>query len=884
MTTTSQPEQKQHRRFHIRSIEELRSAAATLGLDLPVSDDVSVLAEPVPVGKVKMPNRFLVQPMEGFDADADGAPGELSFRRYRRYAEGGFGTIWIEATAVAAEARSNPGQFYLHDGSAGMFARLVSSIRKTARAAFGHDVVIIIQLTHSGRYSKPHGIPRPIIAHHSPVLDPIHRLPKDYPLISDGELDRLQDAYVNAARLAEAAGVDGVDVKSCHRYLVSELLASHTREGRYGGSFENRARFLLETAGRIGAETGGIFATTRMNAFDAIPHPYGFGMKTDGSLTPDLSEPLKLAEGLAAAGAPLLNVSIGNPYFNPHYGRPFDFPVYGAPVPEEHPLTGLKRFLDITAAVQRSMPGVPVVGSGYSWLRQFMPNVAAAVIRSGGAALLGVGRGAFAYPDCVRDVLQSGKMDPAKCCVTCSACTQIMRDGGKTGCVVRDSDVYGPQYRLARRFAVDRLRAEAGRCRECEEPTCAAGCPAHIEIPSFLRAFADGDIAGAYNILRMSNLLPEMCGFVCPAEVQCEGSCIEDVFCRNPIPIRDIQLVTSRLARLQGLTGVRLPAKTSGRRAAVVGGGPAGVACAVRLLELGHTVVLFERGNRLGGVPAEAIPGERLSDPEEEIGAILAPAVAAGRIEIRYGMTLGVSVRLEALTAEFDSVMLAVGMAEPNPAGRPGGVVGAIEFLKESKSGAFKNIPGRVAVIGGGNTAIDAATEACRLGARDVYLLYRRSFAEMPAWPDERDRLIARGVHLLVLTQPVGYVTDGSGQLQGLRIARTELLDPDVSGRRRPSVVAGSESILDVGLAVEATGQGVSVRVREALAGLEFTDSGLLAVKPGSFRTSNSRVFAAGDLVNGGTTAVRGIAEAMKAAGEMDLAMRAPAAERKAKQ
>ena len=194
--------------------------------------------------------------MEGFDAAPDGSPQELTFRRYRRYAAGGAGLIWFEATAILHEARSNPAQLYLHRGNVDVYRRLVEETRRAAREAFGREPILIVQLTHSGRYSKPAGVPVPLIAHHSAVLDPLHKLPADYPLVTDDYLDRLQDTYVEAARLAAEAGFDGVDIKSCHRYLLSELLASFTREGKYGGSFENRTRMLRETLtqrGRGGA-------------------------------------------------------------------------------------------------------------------------------------------------------------------------------------------------------------------------------------------------------------------------------------------------------------------------------------------------------------------------------------------------------------------------------------------------------------------------------------------------------------------------------------------------------------------------------------------------------------------------------------------------------
>jgi len=504
-----------------------------------------------------------------------------------------------------------------------------------------------------------------------------------------------------------------------------------------------------------------------------------------------------------------------------------------------------------------------------------MPHVAAGVIRSGGATLIGQGRGAFAYPDSVQDILTTGRMDPAKCCVTCSACTQIMRDGGMTGCVVRDAAIYGPQYRLGRRFAFDRLREEARRCRDCEVPTCQSGCPAHVEIPRFLKAFAAGDVDAAYKILRARNVLPEMCGYVCPSEVQCEGGCVEEVFAENPLPIRDIQLVTCRAARLKGITGVVIPKTPSGKRVAVVGGGPAGLACAIRLLERGHAVTILDKGSALGGTPDTVIPGTRYGDAQAEVEAILAPALAARRLTVEFGKTLGADVALAALRQDFDAVFLGLGLTGSTSLGEADGVVDALAFLRSAKNGACRAVPSRVAVLGGGNTAMDAASTAKRLGALDVYVVYRRSFNELPAWPEERDRCLKAGVHFLILQQPVEYLTDAGGRLTGVKMARTELGDPDASGRRRPVVVPGSETVLAVGLVIEAIGQGLSDEVRSALAaGVELTDKGLVKTRNGSTATSAPGVYAGGDLVNGGTTAVQGVAEGMRAAEEIERMLR----------
>ncbi len=860
-----------HQRFHLKDLDALRAELDATGVSLPIDEDLSILGEAVSIGGLRTPNRFLVQPMEGFDSTPDGSPGTWCFRRYGRYAEGGSGFLWFEATAVLHEARSNPRQLALHSGNVGQYARLVEATRRAARAAFGHEIVAVIQLTHSGRYSKPAGLPRPMIAHHSAVLDPKHNLPSDYPLVSDDYLDRLQDVYVEAARLARRAGFDGVDIKACHRYLVSELLASHTREGKYGGSLENRSRFLREVVHRVRQTVSGLLVATRINVYDAIPHPYGFGVDRNDCRVPDLREPIELIRQLRSLGIPLVNVTAGNPYYNPHYGRPYDRPIAGMEYAEEHPLEGVARLVDLARQVQQALPDLPVVATGYSWLRHLMPYVAAGVIRAGWSALIGQGRSAFAYPDAARDILAEGRMKPEKACITCSGCSQIMRDGTMTGCVVRDSGIYGEQYKLGRRYAVDRLREEARRCRDCEFATCTANCPARVDVPAFIRAFADGRIREAYDALRRSNVLPEMCAYVCPAEVQCEGGCLERIFSEHALPIRDIQLAVSRLARQAGLTGVRLPEQSTGRRVAVVGGGPAGLACAIRLLEKGHHVAIYEQGDRLGGIPDVVIPGSRYREAYEEVDAILAPAKAAGRIEIHLGQALGRDVSLAELRGGYDAVFLAIGLGGSTSLDTACGITDALAFLRDVKRGKITALDGRVAVLGGGNTAIDAALTAKELGARDVYLVYRRSLAEMPAWPEERRRLIDSGCHLLILTQPLGYQSGGDGKLTALRIARTELGEPDASGRRAPRVVAGTESVLRVDTVIEALGQGIPAKLREAMAGLEFTRHGLVATPPDSQAASLPGVFAGGDLANGGTTAVQGIAEGMRAAEESDL-------------
>jgi len=858
-----------HERFKFPTLNDLLRKAEEIGVELPVSRRLEVLFEPVVIAGRKLANRFAIHPMEGFDADPEGGPGELTFRRYRRYAEGGSALIWFEATAVVPEGRSNPRQLYLHRDSVEGFKRLVEETR--GRAYRGQELFLVLQLTHSGRYSKPEGKPRPIIAHHSPVLDPQHGLPPDYPLISDNELDSLQERFVEAARLAREAGFDAVDIKACHRYLVSELLASFTRENsRYGGSFDNRTRFLRETAKRIRSEVPELVVTSRLNLFDGHPYPYGWGSSRDGKNQPDLTEPKQLIRELVRIGYPLLNVSVGNPYYNPHLGRPFDHPIAGASVPDEHPLRGVERLIHLAAEIQREFPDLPIVGTGYTWLRHYMPYVAAAVVERGWATLIGQGRGAFAYPDSVRDLLEKGEMDRHKVCVTCSACTQIMRDGGKTGCVVRDNAIYGPEYREARRRAADTLLREAERCRDCDSPMCQLACPAGLDIPAFIKAYARGDLEGAYRILLERNLFPEICALVCPVEVLCEGACIENLLNGRPVSIALIQWDIARRAREEGILALSVPERSLGRTVAVIGAGPAGLACAGKLLQLGYEVHVFERERREGGLPALVIPDERVRSESvfRELRHVLGSAEASGRLKRRPGEHLGPERPLRWFRERYDAVFISTGLVRSQPlptaTRRPEGVVDALYFLRRMKDDPAARVPERVAVLGGGNTAMDAAVTAARRGARDVYLVYRRSLAEMPAWPSERQKAMDAGVHFLILSQPLDYLEEG-GRLTGIKVARTHLVGLDASGRRKPEVLSGSEYVLPVELVVEALGQQLEEETAFALENVRVDARGLIVVDA-DFATSVPGVFAGGDAVNGGTTVVRAVYEGMRAA------------------
>jgi 2,4-dienoyl-CoA reductase (NADPH2) len=438
-----------HTRFHLGSADDLRAEAGRLSLDIPYQEDVSILLERASYGGRAAPNRMGVLPMEGADAEPSGAPSEWTRRRYRRYAAGGAGLIWFEATSVRQDGRSSPAQLLLTEGSLGGFTRLVDETREAARKAWGggHEPLLVLQLTHSGRFARPDGTPRPLIVQHNPELDPLRGIPADAPLASDDALAAIRDDFIEASDLAVEAGFDAVDIKACHGYLVSETLAAHDREDSlYGGPFENRSRLLLEIVRRIRDEAPRLLVTSRLSATDMVPFPFGFGMDPDEPERVALGEAKALAGLLGRAGVRFLALSLGIPAWRPHFGRPFDQPLPGGEVPAEHPLEGVARHLAVASDIQRAAPEIAVVGAGLSWLRHLGPGVAAAMIASGRGAAFALGRGALAYPEFPADLVGHGRMSAAKSCTTCSLCSLLLRLQERVGCAVRD-----PEYRNAAR-------------------------------------------------------------------------------------------------------------------------------------------------------------------------------------------------------------------------------------------------------------------------------------------------------------------------------------------------------------------------------------------------------------------------------------------------
>jgi 2,4-dienoyl-CoA reductase-like NADH-dependent reductase (Old Yellow Enzyme family) len=460
--------------FKYKSLADIKAENERLGTDLRFSDDLTPLFQPITIGGRTIGNRWCIHPMEGCDGELDGRPGELTFRRYLRFGAGGAKLIWGEACAVTMEGRANPRQILLNESTKADFARLVADCRRSHRDANGDDsdLLIGLQLTHSGRYSHL----GPVLATHDPLLVGRYHVAADTPLATDDQLKGLVDHYVAAARLTVEVGFDFIDVKQCHRYLLNELLGARNRPGPYGGSFENRTRLAREIFLAIRATIPKhIILATRLNVYDGIPHhkkadnggapdpvtlplPNGWGMAANDPFSVDLTEPLRWIAEMRSLGITLVNATMGNPYAQPHIGRPFETPPPDGYESPEHPLIGVDRHFKATETIQRAQPDLAVVGTGYSYLQEFLPQAAAANVRDGRVSIVGVGRASLAQPDWVRQLLDHGQLDRKRVCRTFSYCTALMRAKDHplgqypTGCPPFDKDAYGASWKAVQQL------------------------------------------------------------------------------------------------------------------------------------------------------------------------------------------------------------------------------------------------------------------------------------------------------------------------------------------------------------------------------------------------------------------------------------------------
>jgi len=464
----------------LRSPDAFRRHLQAGGIPLSFDDALaspsdSPFARPCEADGLRTGNRFCVLPMEGWDGTADGRPTELTRRRWRNFGLSGAKLIWGgEAAAVRHDGRANPCQLVIGPATWESLARLREDLVAAHEGSFGrgaaNDLVIGLQLTHSGRYCRPNAWdrPEPLAAFAHAVLD--RRFPGGVRVLTDDELDRLVEDFVRAAVLARRAGFQFVDVKHCHGYLGHELLGAHGRPGRYGGSLENRTRFLRTVVHGIRAEATGLRIGVRFSAFDTVPFRKGesgtgepevdaagytsaFGLLADGRMEGALGESRHLLRLLTGLGIRWVCVTGGSPYYNPHVQRPALFPPSDGYLPPEDPLEGVARQIRATALLKRDFPDLVLVGSAYSYLQEWLPNVGQRVLRDGGADVVGLGRMVLAYPDMPADVLAGRPLQRKRVCRTFSDCTTAPRKGLPSGCYPLDP-FYAARPEAARLAAI----------------------------------------------------------------------------------------------------------------------------------------------------------------------------------------------------------------------------------------------------------------------------------------------------------------------------------------------------------------------------------------------------------------------------------------------
>jgi len=458
----------------VKDVKQFLEHARSLELSIPcdaetMKEAISPLLSPLVRSEIKIGNRIAVQPMEGWDGTADGRPSELTIRRWQRFGQSGAKLIWGgEAAAVCHEGRANPNQLVIaqhtQEGLAELRRVLIEEHGKTTGSQDG--LLLGLQLTHSGRFCRPnaHDRPEPRILYHHPLLDRKLGVPSDYPALTDGEIARIIEQFHAAAKTAWELGFDFVDIKHCHGYLGHEFLSAHTREGNYGGSFENRTRFLREIVAGVRSAAPGVKIGVRLSAFDSvpfqpdpersangklgpgipevydklIPYRWGFGVNPQEPTQMDLSETIQFLALLERLDIRLVNITAGSPYYNPHIQRPALYPPSDGYQPGEDPLVGVARQMEVTRQLKQRFPDMIFVGSAYSYLQDFLPQVAQAAVREGWVDAVGLGRMVLTYPEVLWEAANGNVIQRKRICRTFSDCTTAPRKGLPSGCYPLD--------------------------------------------------------------------------------------------------------------------------------------------------------------------------------------------------------------------------------------------------------------------------------------------------------------------------------------------------------------------------------------------------------------------------------------------------------------
>jgi 2,4-dienoyl-CoA reductase-like NADH-dependent reductase (Old Yellow Enzyme family) len=453
--------------FKFPDLAALRGRVASLGLEkslgLAEAAGPNAIAKPLSLSGVQLSNRIAMHPMEGWDADPEkGTPTPDVLRRWARMGSSGAGLIWgVEAMAVDFEYRANTHQLVLRPESQGEIGEALKTLREAG--AGGPKQLVGAQVTCSGRYSygRTKGTP-PLLVYHHPELDKRLGAGPDTPLMTDTQMEDMVGLYIRAGKAAREAGFDFIDIKACHRYWLNETLAAKTRPGQYGGSFENRSKIFLMIVEGLQRELGKDFLLgTRLSAYDGIPHeedpatrkeglkglgrpsthatPYVWGWGVDeADPAKQDAEPLRLAKLLYEKGLKLFNITAGSPYSNPHLSRPTETPPSDGYQPSHDPLIEVAMHLDFAKAFKAALPSAVVVGTGYSYLRNYKLNAMEWALQGGGCDSVGFGRAFLSFPDEAKALLETGVAKASKGRQICngdSSCTSGPRLGLKSGCI-----------------------------------------------------------------------------------------------------------------------------------------------------------------------------------------------------------------------------------------------------------------------------------------------------------------------------------------------------------------------------------------------------------------------------------------------------------------
>ena len=452
----------------LKDVTAFRQRLSELEIELPVDDTIlsaaegSPMADSVDVDGIKVGNRWCIHPMEGWDAQPDGSPTEKTLRRWQNFGASGAKLIWGgEAAAVQPDGKANPRQTLAVPSNAKGLQQLLSTLIEAHENSHGSsdDLLVGLQLTHSGRFCRPNDKERlePRIAYHHPLLDEKYGIDASDDIVwKDEDLYELIDSYSLAASLAQEAGFGFVDIKACHGYLLHEFLSARSRDGEFGGDFAGRTRLLKMIITRIRKNCPDLLIGVRLSLFDTapfrtslevgqpmdfsnhLPYRFGFGVDENDPLQMNLDEPLLLLEELVDAGVAMVNLSCGSPYYNPHIQRPAIFPPSDGYLPPEDPLVGVARQIEVVRTCKARFPNLPMVGTGYTYLQDYLPHVAQAVAREGWVDFIGLGRMVLSYPQLPSDILANGEMQRRSICRTFSDCTTAPRNGMISGCFPLD--------------------------------------------------------------------------------------------------------------------------------------------------------------------------------------------------------------------------------------------------------------------------------------------------------------------------------------------------------------------------------------------------------------------------------------------------------------